>query len=143
MFAVPEVVDFNKAVGELLFNPREHKPYEISRKPAQSLRSKQKEVREPKSEAVVKGVEELHGDGAEDLGAALGFPELVRGDSLFRAVDFQLPLVKDSSIFSNIPPDEWMQGGLTLSRQPSIKPLAMYQEERVSNDYQDERNSEA
>lgn len=64
-----------------------------------------------------------------------GFSALARGDSLFRSIEAQLPLMQFNSVFSNIGPDELLQNNaLALSRQESItgRPLTLQQEEKAA-----------
>ena len=65
----------------------------------------------------------------------LSFPSLIHGDSVFRSMDFQLPLLHGNSTFSNFGQDDGIQNnGLSLSRQASItgRPLTLQQDGRNS-----------
>jgi hypothetical protein len=87
-------------------------------------------------------MEEIKNHKVRDNESVLMFPELIRGDSLFRSIEAQLPMLPGNSIFSNFATEELSQNsGLVLSRQPSltIKPLILYQEERLSNDKRESR----
>ena len=61
-------------------------------------------------------------------------PELMRIDSLNRAMDFPLPMMRGDSIFSNVTPEELLQGNNILgglSRQASVanRPPAYHSED--------------
>ena len=91
-----------------------------------------------------KVMEEIKNHQVEDNEGVLLFPGLIRGDSLFRSIEAQLPMLPGNSIFSNFPTEELFQNnGLVLSRQPSltIKPLILYQEDRVPTDKREERKT--
>lgn len=93
--------------------------------------------------ADINKVEEAHNQ-VEDVEEQSVFPVMSPADSLFHSSDTQLPLLKNSSIFSNFPSDElFFNNEPAFSRQGSlfVKPLILYQEERVPNDKRDEGKS--
>lgn len=69
----------------------------------------------------------------EEADPGLSFPGLSRGNSMFRSIDSQAPLLQLNSVYSNFGSDDLYQSNNGISRQPSTfgKQLSFNSDDKI------------